>query len=117
MPVTELLRRQFAAEEGSFLQLARCELTWDWNAFRILTTAMYDVAEDARRRDTIETWIAHGFWFCDTWIRDWTSHSDFPRPDKEAYDDAIELIHNLSYFLFTGESPYQDRTLEIKTKG
>jgi len=117
MTPTEKLRGQFDGDDGSFLLRARCELTWDWDAFRALTAAMYDVADDARGKDAIETWVAHGFWFCDTWIREWTSHPSFPRPDKEAYDAAIELIHDLSYFLFVGESPYEDDELEAKARG
>ena len=114
---TGILRGHFDGDEGSFLIRARCELTWDWNAFRELTAAMYDVADYARGKDTVETWIAHGFWFCDTWIRDWTSHPSFQRPDKEAYADAIELIHDLAYFLFVGESPYEDDALKTKAMG
>lgn len=117
MKPREILKRQFDGEDGSFLLKARCELNWNWDAFRKLTSAMYDVADESRNQNSIETWIAHGFWFCDTWIRDWTSHPDFPRPNKEAYDDSIELIHDLSYFLFVGESPYDDNTLEMKSKG
>ncbi len=114
MKPEEILKREFDGEDGTFLIIARCELVWDWEAFKKLTRAMYDVAEKANNQNSIETWIANGFWFCDTWIRDWTSHPDFPRPEKQAYEDAIELIHDLAYFLFSGESPYEDNSLEMK---
>ena len=117
MTSREILKREFDAEEGSFLLQARCQLKWDWGAFRALTGAMYDVADEARRKPSIETWIAHGYWFSDTWIKSWTNHPDFPRPSTEAYADAIELIHDLAYFLFVGESPYEDDTLQKKAKG
>jgi hypothetical protein len=117
MTPIESLRRQFDAEDGTFLLLARCELRWDWAAFRSLTAAMYDVANDARRKEVIEAWIAQGFWFCDTWIREWTSHPSFPKPVQEAHDAAIQLIHDLAYFLFMGESPYEDDTLKARAKG
>jgi len=117
MSSRDILRREFDAEEGSFLVQARCKLSWDWDAFRRLTSAMYDVADEARGQPSIETWIAHGFWFCDTWIPDWTSHPNFPRPSEEAYRHAIELIHNLAYFLFIGESPYKNDTLRRNAKG
>jgi hypothetical protein len=113
----DIVRKHFDGEEGSFLLRARCELTWDWDAFRELTAAMYDVADQARGKDTIETWIAHGFWFCDTWIRGWTGHPDFPRPEKNRYENALELISDLAYFLFVGESPYEDNRLETLAKG
>ena len=104
MTSRDILQREFNGEEGSFVFRARNELAWDWNAFRTLTSAMYDVADEARQKDIIETWIAQGFWFCDTWIRDFTSQPNFPRPDQQAYDDAIGLINDLAHFLFIGEA-------------
>jgi len=47
VPARAVLRRESNAEEGSFLLQARCRYEWDWDAFRRLTSAMYDVA----RRD------------------------------------------------------------------
>lgn len=117
MDARSILRHEFDGEPGSFLILARCELRWDWVAFRRLTSAMYDVADEIRGKASIETWIAYGFWFCDTWIKEWTGHPSFPRPNQEEYDDAIELIHDLSWFLFVGESSYGDDTLRAKAKG
>lgn len=111
------LKREFDAEGGSFLIILRTELRWDWTAFHQLTAAMYDVAEEVRGRPTIESWIAEGFWYCDTWIREWTGHPNFPRPSEPEYPAALELIHDLAYFLFIGESPYEDATLQTKAKG
>jgi tetratricopeptide (TPR) repeat protein len=113
----DILRREFYAEEGSFLIQVRSRLEWNWDAFRRLTSAMYDVAEEAKGRPSIETWIAEGFWYCDTFIRDWTSQPNFPRPSEEAYRDALELLSNLASFLFTGLNPYKDKnTLHKKAK-
>ena len=106
------------ADEGSFLIRVRCRLEWDWDAFRRLTSAMYDVADAAKGQPSIETWIAEGFWYCDTFIRDWTSHPNFPRPPEKAYQDALELLNHLASFLFTGLNPYKDdTTLRKKAKG
>jgi hypothetical protein len=113
----DILRHEFYAEEGSFLIQARCRLNWDWDAFRRLTSAMYDVAEEVKGQPSIETWVAEGFWYCDTFIRDWTSHPNFPRPPEVAYQDALELVHNLASFLFTGLNPYKDDTLRKKARG
>lgn len=44
----DVLRREFHAEEGSFLIQLRVRLQWDWDAFRRLTGAMYDVADEVR---------------------------------------------------------------------
>jgi hypothetical protein len=120
MSPREILKREFDAEEGSFLLQARVRLEWDWNAFRRLTSAMYDVADEVKDRPSVETWIAEGFWYCDTFVRDWTSHPNFPRPSEEAYREAIELVHNLASFLFIGRTPYDDafvETLRKKAKG
>jgi hypothetical protein len=117
MSSREILRREFDAEEGSFLLQARVRRRWDWDAFRRLTSVMYDVADESKGQPSVETWIAQGFWYCDTFIRDWTSHPNFPRPREDAYKDAIELVHNLATFLFFGESPYKDDTLRRKAKG
>jgi len=117
MSSRDILRREFEAGEGSFLLRARSRYEWDWDAFRRLTSAMYDVADEVKGQPSIETWIAEGFWFCDTWVRCHTSHPSFPRPPEEAYRDALDLLHNLVYFLFTGLNPYKDDTLRKKAKG
>jgi len=117
MVAHDILKREFDAEEGSFLIQARVRLEWDWDAFRRLTSAMYDVADEAKGQPSVETWIAQGFWYCDTFIRDWTSHPNFPRPPEEAYQDALELLRSLASFLFTGLNPYNDDTLRKKAKG
>ena len=113
----DVLRREFHAEEGSFLIQLRVRLRWDWDAFRRLTSAMYDVADEVRGQPSMETWIAEGFWYCDTFIRDWTSHPNFPRPPEEAHRDALALLGDLASFLFTGLKPYKDDTLRKKAKG
>lgn len=111
------LRREFDAEESTFLHTVRCKILWDPEAFRSLTAAMYDVAAEVHGNPTIEKWIAEGFWFCDTWIREWTSHPNFPRACDREYEASLELIHDLAWFLFMGESPYQDDTLLKLAKG
>ena len=113
----DILRHEFNADERSFLIEARVRLEWDWDAFRRLTSAMYDVADEVKGQPSIETWIAEGFWYCDTWIRDWTSHPDFRRPPDDAYRDALELLNQLASFLFVGQSPYSDDALRKKAKG
>lgn len=117
MTPLERLRHEFNAEEDTFLLTMRCECLWDPEAFQSLTSAMYDVAVEVHQYPTIEKWIAEGFWFCDTWIREWTSHPNFPRPNKREYEASLQLIHDLAWFLFMGESPYLDNTLSKRAKG
>lgn len=113
----ETLKREFDGEEGSFILKLRCDLDWDKKAFGNLVSIMYDSAEKYKGKESIPTWMAHGFWFFDTWVCEWTSHPDFPRPEKEYYENSIELIHDLAYYLFIGESPYEDDTLKKLSKG
>jgi len=117
MTARDMLKREFDAGEGSFLLQARVWLNWDWEAFRRLTSAMYDVADEVKGQPSIETWIAEGFWYCDTFIRDWTGHHNFPRPPEDVYRDALLLLGELASFLFTGQSPYRDDTLRKRAKG
>jgi hypothetical protein len=113
----QILKSEFDAEDGSFLLIVRCELRWDIEAFRRLTSAMYDMATKLKGSEVIPTWIANGFWYCDTWVRDWTSHRNFPRPQTDYYDSSLQLLRDLACFLFFGESPYEDDTLEKSAKG
>lgn len=117
MSPREILKREFDAEKGSFLIQLRCKCEWDWDAFRRLTSAMYDVAEEVKGQPSIETWIAEGFWYCDSLINDIASHSNFSRFPEDGYRDGVELIHNLAYLLFSGRNPYEDDTLRKKAKG
>ena len=116
MSPREILKREFDAEDESFLMRARCELTWDGAAFRRLTSAMFDVASEERRKSSIETWIASGFWFIDSWIGEWTGHPHFPHPPEPEHSEAIQLIHDLCFYLFIGESPYEGDKLQKKAK-
>ncbi|HEY8026798.1 MAG TPA: hypothetical protein VIF60_19820 [Burkholderiaceae bacterium] len=117
MTAEQILKSEFDAEDGTFLLIARCQLSWDKNAFKWLTAVMYDVAANVNKSNEIPKWIANGFWFCDKWIPEWTSHPNFLRPDDRYYKKSCELIHDLAYFLFNGESPYEDDTLLKLAKG
>jgi len=112
MMAEEQLKYELDAEDGRFLLSLRTELRWDKQAFRNLTSAMYHVALDYKGADSLPTWIAHGFWFCDTLVRDWTTHENFPRPEQEYYEKSLLLLSDLAHFLFVCESPYSDETLE-----
>ena len=111
------LKSQFDADSKSFLLIVRCELRWDKEAFRRLTSSMYHVATKYQGAHNLPTWIANGFWYCDIWIREWTGHDNFPRPENEYYQESLELLRDLAYYLFMGESPYTDNTLEKQANG
>jgi hypothetical protein len=117
MTPEQTLKQEFEAADGSFILRARVELVWDESAFTRLTSAMYDVATGARGSGELPRWMAHGFWHADTWIRDWTSHPNFPGPEAARRVQAYELLHELAYLLFAGESAYRDDTLLMRAKG
>ncbi len=94
--------------------LVRSELRWDKEAFGRLTRLMYEAASELQNSDQLPTDIAEGFWLIDTWLREWTRHENFPRPSEPYYSEALELVHDLAYFLFMQESPYEDDTLRRK---
>jgi hypothetical protein len=122
MSPREILKREFLQCEeehakGAFLLQLHCKCEWDWSAFRRLTSAMYDVAEELKGQPAIERWIAEGFWYGDSEITAIASHSNFSRFPEDAYRDGAELIHNLAARLFSGQNPYRDDTLRKNAKG
>src|SRR5262249_57673260 len=103
-----IVRREFNAEEGSFLLQLRCNYVWDKAAFSRLIIAMEKCAVAHEGRDVIARWIAEGFWYLETFVPDHSGHPAFPRPHgDEYYESAYERLHDLSYWLFVGESVYE----------
>lgn len=55
MSPREILEREFLQCEeedakGTFLVQLHCRCEWDWDAFRRLTSAMYDVADELKEQ-------------------------------------------------------------------
>ena len=101
-----ILRQEFDAEGGSFLLQLRCELTWDQVAFERLAGAMEACCIALEQTETVERWLANGFWFIPSFIRVWASHENFPRPLGSAYyEEAFQRLDDLAYWFFFGENP------------
>ncbi len=108
-----VLKSEFGAEEGSFLLQLRTDLVWSKASFLRLVNAMQTYVEVDPERVTIERWIAEGFWYLDHFVKDWTSRSDFKRPySQDYYEQAYQRLHDLARWLFVGESPYKDGSME-----
>ncbi|GAA5192026.1 hypothetical protein GCM10023322_50720 [Rugosimonospora acidiphila] len=75
-----VLGQEFEAREGSFQHWPRPELVWDRDAFTRLERAMRAVCERAQDDDTLERWMAEEFHYVPRFVRDWTTHPNFPRP-------------------------------------
>lgn len=100
-----VLRREFAAEEGTFLLTLRRDMQWDQAAFTRLEKAMRQACVTYAHEQTLERWMADGFYFVATWVPRITSTSRFQRPaSTEYYRAAIERIQALGYWFFTGQS-------------
>jgi hypothetical protein len=111
MSALEDLRREFQAEESSFLLQLRGEIRWDPVAFGRMTALMLEVVKSRNPEVPIPRWLAEGFWFLDWFVKDWSTHPNFPRPLAERYyRRAYERLHDLAYWLFMGKSPYENES-------
>jgi hypothetical protein len=106
------LREQFAAENGFLLSL-RTELIWNKEQFSQLVALMQQYLETTEHGEQIDRWVAEGFWFTESFVKDWISHPDFPKHHPlDYYAAAIDRLHDLSHWLFFGESPMGSGTLK-----
>jgi hypothetical protein len=78
-----VLRQEFEAGTGSFLLGLRPGLVWDRGAFTRLERAMRVVCERTQDDETLERWMAEGFYYVPRFVRDWTTHPNFPRPQPQ----------------------------------
>jgi hypothetical protein len=102
-----LLRREFDAEEGSFLLQLRCDLHWDKEAFSRLEQAMRQVCAQQENHDQLERWLVEGYWYLADFVPAHISHPNFPRPEPpEYYEAALERLHDLQNWFVSGRSPY-----------
>jgi hypothetical protein len=105
----EVLRREFASDEGTFLLALYAEYRWDRAAFTRLEQAMRSVAAEYAGRGQLDRWLAEGYFYMATWVRDHTAHPDFPRPTPDSYYDAcIERLWELADWFFRGYHVYQE---------
>ncbi|MEV1200664.1 hypothetical protein [Microbispora rosea] len=101
------LRREFEADDDTFLLKLRGNLEWDRDAFSRLEQAMRATCELYQGCDQLDRWIAEGFYEVSRWVRDWTSHPNFPRPEPDEYYDAcIERLDDLADWFFRGVHSY-----------
>ncbi|MBG0831365.1 hypothetical protein HS041_26825 [Planomonospora sp. ID67723] len=103
----EPLRREFDAEDGSFLLQLRSDLHWDRQAFSRLEKTMRRVCAQQETEDRLDRWLVEGYWYMADFVPDWTGHPDFPRPEPtEYYEAALERLRDIQNWFVTGRSPY-----------
>ncbi len=102
-----VLEEELQSADGSFALELRCNLYWNKAAFVRLVSAMQEYLETRPKSETLERWIAEGFWHMEHFVKDVSTHVAFRRAyEPQYYDDAYERLHALSHWLFIGESPY-----------
>ena len=102
-----ILKDEFEAGDASFLIKLRPGLEWDKDAFARLISAMQMFCEQRRKSEVVEYWLAQGFWFVPGFVREWSSHPDFPRVHPRGYyEEAYRRLDDLARWFFMGESPY-----------
>lgn len=104
----DLLRREFEADEGTFLLGLRGESPeWNKAAFSCLERAMRWTCEHFQDHDQLDRWLAEGFYYVSWFIRDWTAHPGFTRPEpQQYYSDCIQRIGDLADWFFHGTNDY-----------
>ena len=109
MDARDVLRQEFGSEPRSFLFRLRNDRVWDRIAFTRLEQAMRAVCRDNEDQDHLERWLAEGYFYCATSVRDDTAHPSFPRPKPERYYSAcLERLWELADWYFRGYHVYQE---------
>lgn len=104
----EVLRHEFCSgHKETFLIQMRPRLRWDKEAFSRLIQAMQACCEAYDRSETMETWLAEGFYMMAREVRHWTTHPNFPKEHPEDYyQKAYIRLDDLAYWFFIGDRLY-----------
>ena len=104
-----VLKNEFEAGAGSFFIKLRPGLEWDKAAINQLTAAMKCCAEIKSNDTKLDRWLAEGFWFVPRFVREWTTHPNFPKVySDEYYTKAFSQLDDLAYWYFMGQSPFEN---------
>ncbi len=102
------LKEEMGERRDSFLMQLRVDCRWDKDAFLRLVTEMEAYVRDLEPEAALPRWIAQGFWYMPTFVRDCMTHPRFPREHEPAYyERATMRLDALAYWLFAGTSLYE----------
>lgn len=101
--------------EDTFLIQVRAKLKWDKELFLILVAEMQNCCQRYESKDLIEKWIAEGFWYIPQFVRDWTTHPNFPKQySEEYYEKAFSLLDDLAFYFFTSSNPRMGKLILVE---
>jgi hypothetical protein len=102
----DILKKEFSAQDGSFLLRLHVWNDWDRHAFTRVTTAMCECCETQEGQETIERWLADGFWTVYGEVIGCVERN-YPRPAPrpDYFKKAVARVHELAYWYFSGTSP------------
>ncbi len=103
----DILRTEFSADEGSFLLVLHVWNIWDDEAFTRVTTAMWECCEDQEHQETVEHWLANGFWDMYGEVTGYLANPAARRVNSpEYYAKAVSSVFDLACWYFSGERPF-----------
>ncbi|WP_299767707.1 hypothetical protein [uncultured Dokdonia sp.] len=109
------LKGELIAEEGSFLLELRTGISWNHNSFINLLKEAHKEYQNTKNDSELNREIAEGIWYISHFIKEWSSHENFPKVhSNEYYSKAYDLIHDIAYEYFMGESVYTSEKIIIE---
>ena len=112
-----VLRNEFEAGEGSLLIKIRGDLAWDVDAYNRLTAAMEACCRAKIGEEQVDRWVAEGFWYMSWFVKNWTTHPNFPRRrPSEYYEAAYEYLDGLAYWFFVDDPTWNDAGLQTRAE-
>lgn len=101
------LLRHFRGEDDSFLITIRCDLNWNHEFFINMISSMIKCCEVSKDGELLGREIASGFWYASWFIKEWSEHPNFRSKNnlgEEYYVRCYELLSDLAYYYFVGDS-------------
>ena len=95
-----ILKDEFAGKEGSFLMTLRGEGKWSKTLFLRLFNAMVECCKANEGDDSIERWIADGFWYLSWYVKQEAEEFGF---NTKYYTNAITNLDHLAFWLFQNQ--------------
>ena len=110
------LLEELNAEEGSFLLELRTNLAWNHHSFVKFLLQLEEYCVQNQNEANLNRAYASEICYISHFVKEWSTHEGFKSIQSEAYFElAYQLIHDLSYHYFIGESVYND-SLEVANK-